>query len=152
MISELVNILEKIAKGINENYSFEQVENSISYGNNTDKTVIAAAYSWIYEKFLVNSFQKKEMKGNISGGFRILSGEEISQIGMQNYNYLLHFYNIGLLNNNELEMIIDQIKLFPETAINKDSINMLILSVFLDLDNVSLPGSRYLLYSYDTIN
>lgn len=152
MISELVNILEKIAKGISENYSFEQVENSISLGNKTDKTVIAAAYSWIYEKFLLNNFQKKEMKGNISGGFRIFSEEEISQIGTQNYNYLLHFYNIGILNNNELEMIIDQIKLFPETSINKDSINMLILSVFLDLDNVSLPGSRYLLYSYDTIN
>lgn len=152
MISELVKILEKIAKGINDNYSFEQVENSVNLENRSDKTVIAAAYSWIYEKFKMNYFQKIEMKEDLSKGLRVLSGEEIGQIGLQNYNYLLHFYNIGLLNNSELEMIIDQIKLFPETAINKDSINMLILSVFLDLDKVSLPGSRYLLYSYDTIN
>ncbi len=152
MISELVNILEKIAKGINNNYSFKQVENSINKNNNTDKAAIAAAYSWIYEKFLINSFRKKEMKEKLSKGFRMLSVEEISQIGLQNYNYLLHFHNIGLLNGSELELILEQIKLFPETAINKDSINILILSVFLDLDSVSLPGSRFLLYSFDTIN
>ena len=152
MVGEIVKILEKIANGINNNYSFEEVENSVSNEIKIDKIAIAAAYSWIYEKFLMNFFQKKELKEDISGGFRILSGEEVDLIGLNNYNYLLHFYNIGLLNGSELEMIIDQILLFPEDAIDKEKINLLILSVFLDLDNVSLPGSRYLLYSSDTIN
>ena len=49
-------------------------------------------------------------------------------------------------------MIIDQIKLFPEESRSIENLNMLILSVFLDLDDISTPGSRYLLYSSDTIN
>ena len=152
MIGELVKILEKLAKGINNNYSFEEVENLINDESKIDKIAAAAAYSWIYEKFLMNFFRNKEMKENISGGLRVLSGDELSKIGLNNYNYLLHFYNVGLLNNGELEMIIDQIVLFPEGAISKENINLLILSVFLDLDRVSPPGSRYLLYSSDTIN
>lgn len=152
MIGELVKILEKIAKGINNNYSFEEVESSINNESKIDKIAAAAAYSWIYEKFLMNFFRNKEMKENISGGLRVLSDDELSKIGLNNYNYLLHFYNVGLLNNGELEMIIDQIVLFPEGAISKENINLLILSVFLDLDSVSPPGSRYLLYSSDTIN
>jgi hypothetical protein len=64
----------------------------------------------------------------------------------------LHFYNIGLLNISEIERIIDNIMEFPEDIRNRESINLLILSVILDIDRVSLPGSRYTLYSSDTIN
>ena len=152
MTGELVEILEKIVQAINNDYSFEEVERYINFEDKTNKTVIAAAYSWIYEKLLREFYQKKELKTNTSKSVRILSEDEISSIGLQNYDYILHFYNIGLINNNEFDMIIDQIKLFPEESRSVENLNMLILSVFLDLDDISTPGSRYLLYSSDTIN
>ncbi len=152
MTGELVEILEKLVQAINNDYSFEEVELFINFEDKVNKTVIAAAYSWIYEKLLREYYQKKELKTNTSKSVRILSEEEISTIGLHNYDYILHFYNIGLINNNEFDMIIDQIKLFPEESRSIENLNMLILSVFLDLDDISTPGSRYLLYSSDTIN
>jgi uncharacterized protein Smg (DUF494 family) len=152
MTGDLVEILEKLVQAINNDYSFEEVELFINFEDKVNKTVIAAAYSWIYEKLLREYYQKKELKSDPSKSVRILSEEEISAIGLHNYDYILHFYNIGLINNNEFDMIIDQIKLFPEESRSIENLNMLILSVFLDLDDISTPGSRYLLYSSDTIN
>lgn len=152
MTGDLVDILEKLVQAINNDYSFEEVELFINFEDKVNKTVIAAAYSWIYEKLLREYYQKKELKSDPSKSVRILSEVEISAIGLHNYDYILHFYNIGLINNNEFDMIIDQIKLFPEESRSIENLNMLILSVFLDLDDISTPGSRYLLYSSDTIN
>ncbi len=152
MISEIVKIIAKIMQGINNNYSLEQVESSIKTEGRMDKSAVAAAYSWIYEKIKRDKFFEREKDTKISGGIRFLTDDEISEIGLENYNYLLHFYNIGVLNQKELIKLIEQLKLFPEGTVNEENINILILSMFLDMDNYSLPGSRNLLYSSDTIN
>ena len=152
MIGEIVKIIAKIMQGINNNYSLEQVERSIKRESKIDKSAVAAAYSWIYEKIMKDTFYRSEKSMNPSAGIRFLTEEEISEIGLENYNYLLHFYNIGMLNQKELIKLIEQLKLFPESTVKEENINILILSMFLDMDNYSLPGSRNLLYSSDTIN
>ena len=152
MSSEIVKVLETIVLAINNDYSFEEVERSLHLSHKRRKTLIAAAYSWIYEKKLRELYITKNLNGYSSKSIRVLSENEASAIGLQNYDYILHFYNIGLLNIDEFEKIIDNIITIPEELRNKESINLLILSVILDIDRVSLPGSRYTLYSSDTIN
>ena len=152
MSSEIVKVLETIVQAINNNYSFEEVEHSLRLSHKKKKTLIAAAYSWVYEKKMRELYISKALNGHSSKSLRIMSENEASVIGLQNYDYILHFYNIGLININEFEKIIDNIMTVPEEIINKENINLLILSVILDIDRVSLPGSRYTLYSSDTIN
>jgi len=152
MSSEIVKILENIAQAINKDYTFEEVEKALRKGNKLGRNTLAAAYSWIYEKKIRELYRLKEMEQDKSKGYRIFSEEEISTIGLNNYDYLLHLRNIGLLDNNELELIIDQINIFPEDERTIDNINLFVLSIFLDLDKTTTPGSRYLLYSSDTIN
>ena len=152
MSSEIVKVLETIVLAIENDYSFEDVERSLNLLNKKKKTLIAAAYSWIYEKKLRELYITKAMNKPSSKSIRILSENEASVIGLQNYDYILHFYNIGLINISEIETVIDNIMTFPENIRTKESINLLILSVILDIDKVSLPGSRYTLYSSDTIN
>ncbi len=152
MSSEIVKVLENIAQAIDKDYSFEEVEKSLQKGNKLGRSTLAAAYSWIYEKKLREIYRLKEMKPKTSESLRVFSDEEVSDLGLNNYNYLLHLKNIGLLDNSELELIIDQIKMFPEEERTRDNINIFVLSIFLDLDKTTTPGSRYLLYSSDTIN
>lgn len=152
MSSEIVKVLETIVQGIDKDYSFEDIERSLRLPNKKRKTLIAAAYSWIYEKKLRDLYITRELNQHVSKSIRILSENEASIVGLQNYDYILHFYNIGLINSSEIEIIIDNIISFPEKTRTKESINLLMLSVILDIDRVSLPGSRYTLYSSDTIN
>jgi uncharacterized protein Smg (DUF494 family) len=152
MITEIVNVLAQIVKGMNENSSAEELAKKIKKESKFDDNIIAAAYSWIYEKN--NRELKKDTTDDTqsSTGFRFIGKDEIDAIGVTNSNYLIHLHNIKLLNNKDLETIIERIKDFPEDVINFDHINLLILTLYLNVDDVTPPGSRQLLYSSDTIN
>ena len=152
MSSKIVKVLETIVEAVKENYTFEEMERTVCIENKKNTSLIATAYSWIYEKKLRELYLSKALNRQSSKSLRVLSENELYIIGLKNYDYILHFYNIGLVNNSEIEMIIDNIMTFPEEIRTKESINLLILSVILDIDRVSLPGSRYTLYSSDTIN
>jgi len=152
MISKIVDVLVKVREKINEgNIKKNKIEN-LNFEKNFNKNIIAAAYSWIYEKNqreqeILNSIPKEQRKG-----IRIYSKEEINKIGIKNYDYLLHFYNIGLLTHLEFDYMLDELKMLPIENIDIYQINVLLLSLYLDFEKLSLPGSRLMLHSSDTIN
>jgi uncharacterized protein Smg (DUF494 family) len=152
MVTEIVEILAKITEMKNKNISEDEAAETIRKESKYNKNVIAAAYSWLHEKYKHNYNLKLFRHNSESKSVRILTNEEQRKIGLKNYNYLLHLYNIGLLTNDDFEEIMEELKLFPEDAIETERINFLILSTFLDLDKLNLPGSRHLLYSTDKIN
>jgi uncharacterized protein Smg (DUF494 family) len=152
MVAEIIEVLAKITEMGKNNIPEEEAAETIQRESKYNKNTIAAAYSWLHEKNRQNLNNKALKDYYESKSLRILSNEEAGQIGLNNYDYLLHFYNVGLLTNNDFEEILDELKLFPEDAVRTENINILILSKFLDIDKWSLPGSRHLLYSTDNIN
>ncbi len=151
MITDLVKVLEIIANGIHRKHTPEEIFHQISSEKHTvDHNVIAAAYSWIYEKLLKDF--TSNCSYNRSGSLRFFSSEETNLLGMVNANYLLHFYNIGLLNEKDLDKIIEQISRFPHGTVSLNDFNVLILALFLDVDKITPAGSRKMLYSSDKIN
>jgi hypothetical protein len=151
MVSEIVEVIVRVFEGIKKENSLQDVEKLLPNGNIYHKNIIPAAYSWIYDKSVRDSINK-EISVTADSGFRILSNEEKYLFGEEIEKYLMHLYNIGLLNNNDIDKIVVQMQLFPENAKNLDNINLLILSLFFDTEKKSLPGSRYILYSSDTVN
>ncbi len=153
MTMDLIEVLSEIAASITQNLSPEEVERNLNKNKKIGKNIIAAAYSWVYEKISRNLRSDLDSNSKDSKSLRFLSEDEVSAIGLKNYNFLLHFYNIGLLTNEEFSLIIEQIKIFDEYEISEDKLKMLILSRFLIAENnKTLPGSRLMLYSSDTIN
>jgi len=152
MISKIVDALVKVREKINEkNIKDENLEN-LELENIYKKNIVAAAYSWIYEKNQREQAIANSNTVNQRQGIRIPSEREIRAIGINNYDYLLRFYNIGLLTSFEFDYILDELKLLPLDIIDIDEINVLLLSLYLDLEKLSLPGSRLMLHSSDTIN
>ncbi len=152
MITEIIEVLAKITEMDKNNIPEEEAAETIQRESKYNKNTIAAAYSWLHEKNRQDLNYKALKNNNESKSIRMLSNDEVRQVGIRNYDYLLHLYNIGLLTNNDFEEIMDELELFPEESVKTENINILILSKFLDLDKWSLPGSRHLLYSTDNIN
>lgn len=152
MVSEIVNVIVKVFEGIKNENSLQDVEKLLPNGGIYHKNIIPAAYSWIYEKSVRDNLGNKEIHTSAEIGFRILSNEEKSLFGEEIEKYVMHLYSIGLLKNNDIDKIVEQVQLFPENAKNLDNINLLILSLFFDTEKKSLPGSRSILYSSDTVN
>ena len=152
MVTEIVDLLADIFENMDKTSSLDKAMDEIKINERYNKNVLATAFSWIYEKKIRDMGEVAEHEELITKGKRIFSEEEKSLIEVYNFNYLLHLNNIGLLTNLDLEVIIEELKLFPRELINTESINVIIISLFLEVNTLTLPGSRLLLYSSDTIN
>jgi|SRR5690554_59261 len=148
---EIAKVLQEVVHNLNAEPA-EKTFKRISKKYKFEKSAVAAVYSWIYDKLMNDAYTHYYGNSEKIRSFRILSDEEISQIGLQNYNYLLHFYNKGIITNGDLELILEQIKLFGGEEVSLEQLTLLILSLFLELNNFTLPGSRAILYSSDLIN
>jgi len=152
MTTKVVEVLAKILDGLNKNISLEDVNKILSKEKQFDKQTVSAAFSLVYDKITDSKVLKQIDIDNSSKGLRIFSEQEVEEIGIENYNYLLHIQNIGLIDTKDLEVLIEQILVYPTSKITLDDINWLILVSLVDYDSEILPGSRVTLFSSDTIN
>ena len=151
MKNPLEEVLAKLLDGLAKDKTLEQVETKLLKKKKHDKTIVATAYSWIIDKINANQHNGLSVKP-VSKGMRIFSEDEMHIIGMQNYNRLLKLFNVGLLTNTDIDGVMEQIFFFPEFPLSEEEMNFLILNSIIDVDKLSIPGSRKLLYLSDKIN
>lgn len=151
MNSKIVDILTKILEGIGKGYSIEELNQNFMKKKKYDKQTLSIAFSLLFDKI---TFEKSKLENEYKNknGIRFLTEEEKEILGAENYNYLLHLYNVGLINSETFEEILDQLFLFPENRITKNDINWLVLLSIIDNHKIVPPGSRVLLYTSDSVN
>ncbi|MCZ7604350.1 MAG: DUF494 family protein [Ignavibacteriales bacterium] len=152
MTNKIVEVLAKILDGLNKNYTLDEVSKIINKEKIYDNQTVGVAFSLVFDKVLSNKLKEEANRKTPSKNFRLLDNHELEVIGIDNYNYLIHLVNVGLLSNSDLEMTLEQIMMYPKELISKDDINWIILISLIDFNTDILPGSRVLLYSSDTIN
>ncbi|MEE9430160.1 MAG: DUF494 family protein [Melioribacteraceae bacterium] len=152
MTAKIVEVLAKILEGLGNNYSLEEVTTLLKSNKEYDEQIVSAAFSLVFDKVLANKMGIKKNRNSNKKNFRILSSEEVSLVGIQNYNYIQHLVNIGLLDSMDVESIVDQVTAMPYEDLSKDDINWMILYPLVDIESEILPGSRVILYSSDRIN
>ena len=152
MTSKLVDVLAKILEGLSNNSSIEEISKNLVKNKQYDENLLSAAFSLVYDKILLKKSLKELSLTEKPRSARILSEDEKDFLGLDNYNYLLHLMNVGLIDAANLEAILSQISLFPEMRVSRKEINWIILLALVDYDNELLPGSRSLIYSSDTVN
>jgi len=122
MTTKVVEVLAKILDGLNKNISLEDVNITLNEEKKFDKQTVSAAFSLVYEKVASNKLLNKLKNSNVKRGVRIFNSEEIEQIGIDYYNYLIYLQNIGLIQYSDLEVLIEQLLLFPTERITLEDI------------------------------
>lgn len=151
MKPKVVEVITHILESLNNNVSLEELNQTLLKSKEYDPQTIGIAFSLIYDKIFLK--KKKEVKNNKrKKSIRILSDEEIENLGVDNYNYLLHLSNLGLIDADNFENLLEQINYFPENKLTRKEINWMILASLIDLDSDIPPGSRLHLYSSDSVN
>ena len=152
MTAKIVEVLAKILEGLKDNISIEEVTRLLNTNKDFDEQTVSAALGLVFDKFLTNRLELHKEGNSTSKSFRLLTSEEINIIGSENHEYIQHLVNVGLLEPLDVELLIEQMTMFPEERVSKDDINWIILFSLVDFDSEILPGSRVILYSSDTIN
>ena len=151
MKPKVVEVITHILESLNNNVSLEELNQSLLKSKEYDPQTIGIAFSLIYDKIFLK--KKKDSKdNNRKKSIRILSEEEMENLGIDNYNYLLHLSNLGLIDADNFENLLEQINYFPENKLTRKEINWMILASLIDLDSDIPPGSRLHLYSSDSVN
>lgn len=148
---KLVEVITQILEGISNNVPFEDLNKSLMSNKEYDEQTLSIAFSLIYDKIL-NRKESHKDKIKKERSVRFLTEEEKYILGIENVNYLMHLYNLGLLDSDNLESILEQVIMFPENRLTRKEINWIILLSIVDFDSINLPGSRNLLYSSDSVN
>lgn len=150
LISDFAQMLVETIRKMNG--QIKPIVNEFKEKEMDDHTLYIAAYSWIYEKIVRNRIQEHSADQPDPKNKRIFSTEEITALGIENIGLIQKLYHSSLLTETDLDIIMSQIKLLPEEQRSLDELMLLILYLLLDADLDTLPGSRMLLYSSDTIN
>jgi uncharacterized protein Smg (DUF494 family) len=151
MTAKIVEVIARILDGLNNNISLEEVNDQLTIDKEYDKQTVSAAFSLVYDKVLTSKIVKDKSNSQPQN-IRLLTDEERDVLGIDNYDYLLKLWKIGLVDSADLEIILEQLMLFPNEAISREDINWIILVSLVEFNSKILPGSRILLYSSDTIN
>jgi uncharacterized protein Smg (DUF494 family) len=149
--SELVEILSKILDGVLVDSPIDKIEKYLYKNKRFDPQTVATAYSWIYDK-MISNLEKISGGENVSGSVRILSDEEVDIIGMENYNRILKLMNAGLLTPLDIDNIIKSVEFLPLDRITTEDLNFMVLVSLFEINRITLPGSRLLLYLSDKVN
>lgn len=151
MKPKIVEVITKILEALNNNVSLEDLNHSLLKSKEYDEQTLGIAFSLVYDKILMKKKKSsKESQRKLS--IRVLSEQEKDILGIENYNYLLHLMNLGLIEIENLELLLEQINFYPENKLTRKEINWMILISLIDFDSEILPGSRMHLYSSDSVN
>ena len=152
MKPKIVEILAKILENLSNNNSLEDVNKKLLREKKYDEHTIGVAFSLVYDKVLLKRMHTPTSVNRKNNSFRLLTEDEREILGMENYNYLLHLINVGLLDMDQLEEILEQVNFYPENKITRKEINWMVLLSLVDLDPDVPLGSRVLLFSSDSVN
>ena len=150
MRNDIVEIFTDIIDTLNEKSDFKYLQKRLN--KKVNRGAAATAYSWIFDKILASTITDEALDTKKRKNFRSFSPAEIHSLGNENINFLMKLYHLGFIDKKELEVVLDQLKVIPEGEVLKEHISWIVLSSFFELNNATLPGSRLLLYSSDTIN
>lgn len=146
---KIIDALTCLMEELNAKSTIEEAHNKMKKNKNFDLLSISAAMSILMERMIEkpnNSENYEEIN------LRILAVDELSTLGMDNFNYMLKLYNLQLITTEEFNAIIEQLILYPQEFISKSIIDAYILSVLSKKDYNVPYGSRYLLNHSDVIN
>jgi len=144
---KLIKIVESL-----ENEGLQLSIRPEKFINENSNNITATAYSWIYEKLLSDMTDILDNPEISTQGIRIFSNYEKDLLGLKNCNYILGLFNLGLLNNYDIDSILEEIRYFNKKNVSRNEINILILALFLGVNNLMLPGSRLSLFLSDSVN
>ncbi len=95
MTAKIVEVLAKILEGLGNDHSLEEVTTLLKRNKEYDEQIVSAAFSLVFDKVFANKFGITKKRNANRKNFRVLSNEEVSLIGLQNYNYIQHLVNLG---------------------------------------------------------
>ncbi len=108
-----------------------------------DKSEVSAAYSWVLQKHQAGELDKPGQK-SLTKGQRILHHAERMLITREAYGYLIELFNIGIIDSDAMESIIENSMMNNFDKITLEKMKELVARHVFGKDSAKKPGGIYL--------
>ncbi len=144
IVEILVILLREHPEGIIQSEDFEPLSQNL-FGQGYTQHEIETALFWFNNRFeMQNRMSVREVLSPDS--FRVLQDVEKTVITTKAYGYLLDIVNLGLINLDELDAIIEKAVLLGGRKVDVDEIKMFIAAQIMEQENeLPSPGLSYYL-------
>lgn len=116
------------------------------------RSEISTAFSWLAEKVETVRVEDKGMPFFKTNGFRILHDFEKDLFTKEAYSELLQYMSLGLLNNEQLEVLLHKAAIANFTSVDSKLLKHFITSIHFDHLENNTFASRMMLNGNDVIN
>src|SRR5512140_1581505 len=108
MHERIVEIILFLVNELKSNKQLSEVDVSLLSQNGYTQSEISTAFSWLFERLSVGEPIVAPGKAG-SASHRMLNDAERMVIQSDAFGYLLQCHQLGLLNNDDMEIIIERI-------------------------------------------
>jgi uncharacterized protein Smg (DUF494 family) len=129
ILEMLIRLIDGAEQDWNSDLTDSLVENLVNRGYSEEE--IEELFSWLFETAGPTSERVHDEVTVINRCLRVLHGWEKMVLLPESFGYLLRLEQFGLLNNDQMEIIIEKAILTGERGINLDRIKSIAASVIL---------------------
>jgi uncharacterized protein Smg (DUF494 family) len=149
MNERIIDIILYLVTQIRQNTPIESIDvKDLAEGGYTEAE-IGAAFSWLVDRatFSTSGRGSEERKC-----FRVLHETERALFRTDAYGYLLQLFEIGLLDETELETVINRAHIAGLYALDATDVKSLVGLLFAESGDIGFGGSRLMLNSTDMVH
>ncbi len=151
MYEKIVEIITYVLSELKQNKKISEIDLNELESKGYSNSEISTAFSWLVDRVeFSNKITTLEIESDNS--FRILHDAEKELFTDQAWGELIQMQSIGILNSQQIELIIERALLSGIFKIDSFFLKNMIASFIFNATNSLMPGSRVLLSGNDTIN
>jgi uncharacterized protein Smg (DUF494 family) len=150
-------ILELIVYILNEmrlNKSINEIDQKQLHKDGYTEAEINSAFTWVISKVSTGEkiFDNKDPAASSGNSKRFLNYFENSILTPEASGYIIQMKEIGLLTNNEIELILDKIILAGFQKVSKEDLNYIISSLIFEAEIISNAQNILIVRNNETIH
>ncbi len=151
MHERIVEIILLLVSELKSDKQLSEIDVAFLARNGYTQTEISSAFSWLFERMNTGTTIVRS-KGQSESSFRILHEAEQMVITREAFGYILQWRELGLLSNDEIEMIIERIMAAGFSSIGESEIKSFLAGLLFDQENRQGKSGRISLNGNDTIH
>jgi uncharacterized protein Smg (DUF494 family) len=151
MHERIVEIILFLVNELKSNRQLSEVDVSLLSQNGYTQSEISTAFSWIFERMSVGEPQFAPGKP-AETSHRMLNDAEKLVIQPDAFGYLLQCHQLGLITNNDIELVIERIMAAGFSSVGINEMKSFVAGLLFGLDNPSNGTGNIVLGNNDTIH
>lgn len=151
MYERVIEIILFLVSEMRSEKQLSEVDVSVLTRKGYTQSEISTAFSWLFDRITVGEVIVPT-ENSISTSHRVLHDVEKMVIAREAHGYLLQCHQLGIINNQDIETIIEKVMTAGFSSVGVEEIKTFIAGILFDIEDPDGNNSRISFDGSDTVH